>query len=293
MTLRVQSDETYETARQAVFTRWIKDTAPPAVSEIAVSGEKSLSVLFSEDVAGAGEQSAYVLTTEKGEAVPVESAAYDSLSRTAVLTLKDTFYNGTYRLGCVGITDVSREENPLADEFVFTAVDAREKDIGYFLGKYWYIPAGAAAAVCVAVLCVVLKKRSKRRQGGAGGPGGEPVSLPGETALRGSVILEQADSLPVEVTVIDRNGLERRVNTAVAGAYIIGRDAELCDLCIEDKRLSRQHCALMYEDGMLKIRDLGSTNGTRVNGIAVSHPRSIIDGDIIEAANTRLRVRRR
>jgi pSer/pThr/pTyr-binding forkhead associated (FHA) protein len=46
---------------------------------------------------------------------------------------------------------------------------------------------------------------------------------------------------------------------------IVGRRQE-CDLCIPLSVISRRHCALNMDDGKLSIRDLGSSNGTFVNG---------------------------
>ena len=43
--------------------------------------------------------------------------------------------------------------------------------------------------------------------------------------------------------------------------YVIGRSAELCDLVIDFNGISRQHCAVRYEDGEYVIVDLKSTNG--------------------------------
>jgi len=46
---------------------------------------------------------------------------------------------------------------------------------------------------------------------------------------------------------------------------ILGRRQE-CDLCIPLPAVSRKHCELNMDQGRLKIRDLGSKNGTIVNG---------------------------
>jgi len=46
---------------------------------------------------------------------------------------------------------------------------------------------------------------------------------------------------------------------------ILGRRQE-CDLCIPLPAVSRKHCELNMDRGQLKIRDLGSKNGTIVNG---------------------------
>ncbi|MEZ6141170.1 MAG: FHA domain-containing protein [Zavarzinella sp.] len=46
---------------------------------------------------------------------------------------------------------------------------------------------------------------------------------------------------------------------------VIGRK-ENCDLIIDHKSISKVHCAVLLADGLVMIRDLGSTNGTHVNG---------------------------
>ena len=48
----------------------------------------------------------------------------------------------------------------------------------------------------------------------------------------------------------------------------IGRESSN-DLCITDAALSRRHCLLMPKSEQFAIRDLGSRNGTRVNGVPV------------------------
>lgn len=45
----------------------------------------------------------------------------------------------------------------------------------------------------------------------------------------------------------------------------LGRDTE-CDITIPGTHLSRQHAELSFVDGQLQIRDLGSSNGSYVNG---------------------------
>ena len=52
------------------------------------------------------------------------------------------------------------------------------------------------------------------------------------------------------------------------GEASIGRESSN-DLCITDVALSRRHCLLMPKSEQFAIRDLGSRNGTRVNGVPV------------------------
>ncbi len=46
---------------------------------------------------------------------------------------------------------------------------------------------------------------------------------------------------------------------------VIGR-REFCDVQLDDPSLSKRHCVVIKTDGLLMIRDLASTNGTRVKG---------------------------
>jgi pSer/pThr/pTyr-binding forkhead associated (FHA) protein len=49
------------------------------------------------------------------------------------------------------------------------------------------------------------------------------------------------------------------------GKLVIGREED-CDLRLESELVSGYHCVLLLDDYALRIRDLGSTNGTSMNG---------------------------
>jgi pSer/pThr/pTyr-binding forkhead associated (FHA) protein len=53
------------------------------------------------------------------------------------------------------------------------------------------------------------------------------------------------------------------------------------DIVIDDTRISRQHARLTEREGQLQIEDLGSSNGTFVNGERISAPKPLQDGDQI------------
>ncbi|MBD0266659.1 MAG: FHA domain-containing protein [Cyanobacteria bacterium Co-bin8] len=61
--------------------------------------------------------------------------------------------------------------------------------------------------------------------------------------------------------------------------WVIGRDTSQVSLSVRDKRLSRRHAAIQYRDDGFYITDLGSTNGTFVNGERIRHPLFLQDGD--------------
>jgi DNA-binding winged helix-turn-helix (wHTH) protein len=62
------------------------------------------------------------------------------------------------------------------------------------------------------------------------------------------------------------------------GENLIGRDPE-CDVWVDEKGVSRRHARVRVEGDAFTIEDLGSKNGTFVNGAAVEGPHRISDGD--------------
>jgi pSer/pThr/pTyr-binding forkhead associated (FHA) protein len=69
---------------------------------------------------------------------------------------------------------------------------------------------------------------------------------------------------------------------------IVGRKED-CDLRLEHKSVSKMHCVIVKTDGLLLLRDLGSTNGTRVNGTRVRRA-ALLPNDQLSIANYKFRV---
>lgn len=61
---------------------------------------------------------------------------------------------------------------------------------------------------------------------------------------------------------------------------VIGRLSE-CDITIEDPNISRRHATITLLDDTFRIMDLGSTNGTKVNGARISSQFTLSHGDEI------------
>jgi EAL domain-containing protein (putative c-di-GMP-specific phosphodiesterase class I) len=83
----------------------------------------------------------------------------------------------------------------------------------------------------------------------------------------------------------DGHGEPRRV-TIEQCPFRIGR-AETADLRVESVQVSREHAEIFERHGMWLVRDLGSTNGTHVNGKQVKET-LLSDGDILQVAETEL-----
>ena len=70
---------------------------------------------------------------------------------------------------------------------------------------------------------------------------------------------------------------------------LVGRSVRLCDLTLEHTSVSKLHCILVKTDGLIYMRDLGSTNGTRVNGQRVLRG-ALLPGDQISFSGAAYRV---
>lgn len=70
----------------------------------------------------------------------------------------------------------------------------------------------------------------------------------------------------------------------------IGRLAD-CDVVLADKGASRRHAQIRRKDDRYTLTDLGSTNGTRLNGQTMQ-TRDLADGDRITIGTTQLEFRR-
>lgn len=69
---------------------------------------------------------------------------------------------------------------------------------------------------------------------------------------------------------------------------LIGRHPE-CDIQVESRKVSRRHCCIAQVGNHLVVRDLGSTNGVRINGKRVVEGR-LQDGDELTIGNNRFQV---
>ena len=73
---------------------------------------------------------------------------------------------------------------------------------------------------------------------------------------------------------------------------LIGRHAEGAGRLADDEEISRSHARISLDrSGFCAIEDLGSTNGTFVNGLRIAGPQTLSVGDTIELGGTTLVVR--
>jgi hypothetical protein len=101
------------------------------------------------------------------------------------------------------------------------------------------------------------------------------VSVPADE--RGLIVLDPGES-----------DLDSGVYVPIAGEVLIGRGPQT-DLRLEDPFVSSEHAQIIVRNGGTVFVDLGSTNGSRVNGEEVTSPVTLFDGDVVQLGSVRLR----
>ncbi|MEM1205442.1 MAG: EAL domain-containing protein [Acidobacteriota bacterium] len=71
--------------------------------------------------------------------------------------------------------------------------------------------------------------------------------------------------------------------------FRIGRRSD-ADLPLASPRVSGRHAEIRSREGILRLHDVGSKNGTFVNGAPVTQPVELEDGDVLHFANQELRL---
>ncbi len=76
-----------------------------------------------------------------------------------------------------------------------------------------------------------------------------------------------------------------------AGVMTVGRQQD-CQLRIASSQVSRKHCQIFEKKGLLLVKDLGSSNGTLVNGKKIADQRVLEPGDELTVGSVKFRVER-
>ena len=92
--------------------------------------------------------------------------------------------------------------------------------------------------------------------------------------------------VPDAYLVVTGEGIRRQVHQLKTVPATIGRSPD-SDVVINDPRVSRSHARIDLAGARFVLEDLGSTNGTTLNGEAVSAPALLTDGDALSLAGVR------
>lgn len=288
------------------ITDWIPDTEAPYVEKVYISGKNELSLVFSEAVTGADAAANYSVSTNGG-ALEVRSASYDDAAHAVRLSFAQTLYTGDYEISFINIADRSMEKNALRESSVsgtglvgepLPTPEATQDDTSAGIAdeaeaSSFPVWLAAVLAVCViggavvVIIIVTSKKKQDEGETGADSTAADQyaMNVPASTNVR----VPGAIGTRCQAVILDASGVQRRVDFTAVGAYTVGRSQSSADMAVDDKQLSRMHFRLTCENGCLFIEDLGSTNGTEVNGVPIASRRPIRPDDVITAGNSKFK----
>lgn len=96
--------------------------------------------------------------------------------------------------------------------------------------------------------------------------------------------------IPIKLTAVSGTQRGREWLTEVGTETVIGRSLNCAVVIDDDSEISSRNSVLSAEGGLLFVDDLGSTNGTSVNGSPIAGRRRVGDGDLILVGRTELRL---
>ena len=197
--------------------------------------------------------------------------------------MKEDIYSGNYDFRFIGITDLSKNANAVTN---LDDVEIQAKN------PFWRVFPYLMGVICVAVVALVfylillkLKKKKNVKKIKE-----LFITQVNETVEEKHYIQNVTpQSHAVTLYCQTANAPQKRVSLKVVSSFIVGR-SNICEVCIEDAKMSRQHFAVEYTDGVFMISDLNSVNGTFVNGVRVLSRQRLNSGDMILAGLTRIRI---
>ncbi len=91
-----------------------------------------------------------------------------------------------------------------------------------------------------------------------------------------------------EIVLRADDGPGAGAETTISAELTVGREAPPADFVVDDPGVSRRHARLSLDDEGVVVEDLGSSNGTYINGQAISGPTRLGPDDVLQIGATSL-----
>lgn len=168
----------------------------------------------------------------------------------------------------------------------------KTEGLKFFLWKYkkWLIWSGIGIAgiVFVIFLIVFVNKRKHYKVAKAN----YYRDAEAATISRQHACTEEDTTVMHKIKLTDRGDEMKTYQSGFKGAVIIGRNPSYCTLLLNgDNSISGRHCGIYVRRGHFYIRDLNSSNGTKVNGIPLAEEIEIRTGDVVKLGRAEYTIR--
>ena len=192
-----------------------------------------------------------------------------------------------------GLRDEAERLRTAAEESERSRIEA-EKDAQKAKERFLMTLAFAVAAVVlIAIVAVAMYRRRSRQLAVA-----QDQATRAQRAAQRPQMESRGSGVDLPTCVLSgETGDGKSVSLKIPGSMlddgvVIGRSPRNSTFLIDEKTLSREHAKLFADRDRLCIEDLGTTNGTKVNGrdLSPNNPVAVRDGDVLELGAVRLRV---
>ena len=108
------------------------------------------------------------------------------------------------------------------------------------------------------------------------------------TLKQEAFLLSARETVPISLQM-DGPDTTARLLHFRAGDVLVGRDPD-CECAILDETVSARHVRFTYHHGHWWVEDLGSRNGTGLNGEPLTTATIVVNGDLVKCGQSSLRV---
>lgn len=179
---------------------------------------------------------------------------------------------------------VAGSTNPAATEAAEENAEilAPETNTSWIADNLLWIVIGVVCLAAVIAVCVLLAKKKKKlpqdvpavedilNTSDLPGAGGQDSEQPSHQDRITTVPVASDNSVTVQMVVTTHQNVSAAFELQPHKQQILGRD-DRADIITnaEDYQLSGKHCAVEWDGSYLYVQDIGSTNGTTLNGISL------------------------
>lgn len=253
------------------------DTVNPSITDWQYDkSTKKLHLTLSENLApeSVANGSAVLLHNGEKEFLP-NSLVYSNADQLEIV-FDQPLPNGSYEISFFNITDTSDNQNLLQPCTV--EITNSHSSFMLWLIRYWFIPAIVAAVALIAVSVIFVIKKKKCAQ---------TMREIFSADMEEKISLHSDNGKKLHFYIEDPQGNIQDFEMPIAQSKIFGRSHDLCDVDFDDPKMSRQHFSIGIEYGTIYIQDLGTRNGTFLNGSRITGTEILHPGDkIIAGQNT-------
>ena len=150
-----------------------------------------------------------------------------------------------------------------------------------------------AAVLMILIITLIARKSKKKDEGAATVPSPTPAPSPyEETDGKTEAVVHPVQAVSSLLVKLSSVGLDeaKTYSSPMVDELVIGRVPSKARLIVPDPKVSGANSKLTYENRMMYIEDLGSTNGTQLNGMKVTGRVVVHQQDTIRIGQTNLRI---